>query len=100
MPDDSTQGIYSHPHLVWERSERVAERLALRHLAAHVVAYHFCQVDNQSSCLVPDFIHSLAAQLCQAPQLIAYRELLQSEPHLQVSTHCHMCINLHSTISL
>ncbi|KAE8742661.1 hypothetical protein FOCC_FOCC011790 [Frankliniella occidentalis] len=92
MPDDSTQGIYSHPHLVWERSERVAERLALRHLAAHVVAYHFCQVDNQSTCLVPDFIHSIAAQLCQAPQLIAYRELLQSEPHIQDAICMRECI--------
>ncbi|KAK3915593.1 Protein TANC2 [Frankliniella fusca] len=92
IPDDSTQGIYSHPHLVWERSERVAERLALRHLAAHVVAYHFCQVDNQSTCLVPDFIHSIAAQLCQAPQLIAYRELLQSEPHIQDAICMRECI--------
>lgn len=50
-----------------------------------MVAYHFCQADNNSTCLVPDLIHSLAAQLCQAPQLASYREYLLSEPHLQGS---------------
>lgn len=51
----------------------------LRALASHIVAYHFCQADNNSTCLVPDFIHSLAAQLCQAPQLSAYRDYLLGE---------------------
>nr|CAD7432744.1 unnamed protein product [Timema monikensis] len=105
-----SQSIYCQINLVSER---------IRHLASHVVAYHFCQVsvrstlqgqgqtvaqwtgvsvcggqtdssvdwgvcaDNNSTCLVPDFVHSLAAQLCQAPQLTAYREHLLSEPHLQ-----------------
>nr|CAD7444343.1 unnamed protein product [Timema bartmani] len=69
-----SQSIYCQINLVSER---------IRHLASHVVAYHFCQADNNSTCLVPDFVHSLAAQLCQAPQLIAYREHLLSEPHLQ-----------------
>ena len=45
----------------------------------------FLQADNNNTCLVPDFIHSLAAQLCQAPQLLAYRDYLLGEPHLQVS---------------
>ncbi|XP_074093654.1 zinc-RING finger and ankyrin repeat domain-containing protein rolling pebbles isoform X1 [Cotesia typhae] len=63
----------------------------IRQLAAHVVAYHFCQADNNSTCLVPDLIHSLAAQLCQAPQLIAYREYLLSEPHLQGSLSQREC---------
>lgn len=57
--------------------------LQIRKLASHVVAYHFCQADNNNTCLVPDLIHSLAAQLCQAPQLASYREYLLSEPHLQ-----------------
>ncbi|XP_073955554.1 zinc-RING finger and ankyrin repeat domain-containing protein rolling pebbles isoform X2 [Choristoneura fumiferana] len=52
------------------------------HLASHVVAYHFCQADNNSTCLVGEFVHSLAAQLCQAPRLQSYREYLLSEPHL------------------
>ncbi|XP_044584635.1 protein TANC2 isoform X5 [Cotesia glomerata] len=63
----------------------------IRQLATHVVAYHFCQADNNSTCLVPDLIHSLAAQLCQAPQLIAYREYLLSEPHLQGSLSQREC---------
>ncbi|XP_055377214.1 protein TANC2 isoform X2 [Condylostylus longicornis] len=55
----------------------------IKTLASYVVAYHFCQVDNNVTCLVPDFIHSLAAQLCQAPQLIAFRDYLENEQHLQ-----------------
>ncbi|XP_051163378.1 protein TANC2 isoform X2 [Leptopilina boulardi] len=63
----------------------------IRDLASHVVAYHFCQADNNCTCLVPDLIHSLAAQLCQAPQLAAYREYLLSEPHLQRSLSLREC---------
>ncbi|XP_039314116.1 protein TANC2 isoform X3 [Solenopsis invicta] len=63
----------------------------VRELASHVVAYHFCQADNNSTCLVPDLIHSLAAQLCQAPQLISYREYLLSELHLQGSLSQREC---------
>ncbi|KAK2585872.1 hypothetical protein KPH14_010464 [Odynerus spinipes] len=63
----------------------------IRELASHVVAYHFCQADNNSTCLVPDLIHSVAAQLCQAPQLIAYREYLLSEQHLQGSLSQREC---------
>ncbi|XP_039281596.1 protein TANC2 [Nilaparvata lugens] len=48
--------------------------------------------DNNSTCLVPDFIHSLSAQLCQAPQLVAYKEYLQSDPHLQVVLSMKECI--------
>ncbi|XP_076174801.1 zinc-RING finger and ankyrin repeat domain-containing protein rolling pebbles isoform X2 [Ptiloglossa arizonensis] len=63
----------------------------VRELASHVVAYHFCQADNNSTCLVPELIHSLAAQLCQAPQLISYREYLLSEPHIQGSLSQREC---------
>lgn len=55
----------------------------IKSLASQVVAYHFCQMENRSTCLVPDFVHSLAAQLCQAPQLVAYREYLLNEADLQ-----------------
>ncbi|XP_021931745.1 protein TANC2 isoform X1 [Zootermopsis nevadensis] len=78
-----SQSIYCQISLVSER---------IRHLASHVVAYHFCQADNNNTCLVPDFIHSLAAQLCQAPQLLAYREYLLSEPHLQGAVSIKECI--------
>ncbi|XP_049811721.1 protein TANC2 isoform X1 [Schistocerca nitens] len=78
-----SQSIYCQINLVSER---------ISHLASHVVAYHFCQADNNNTCLVPDFIHSLAAQLCQAPQLSAYREYLLSEPHLQGAVSLKECI--------
>ncbi|XP_046396091.1 protein TANC2 isoform X2 [Ischnura elegans] len=61
-------------------------------LASHVVAYHFCQAENNSTCLVPDFVHSVAAQLCQAPQLVAYRDLLLSNPELQALLSLPHCI--------
>ncbi|XP_048485454.1 protein TANC2 [Plutella xylostella] len=64
----------------------------LTQLAANVVAYHFCQADNNSTCLVGEFVHSLAAQLCQAPRLQAYREYLLSEPHLLACLSLKECI--------
>ncbi|XP_050337219.1 protein TANC2 isoform X2 [Bactrocera neohumeralis] len=64
----------------------------IRALASHIVGYHFCQADSNLTCLVPDFVHSLAAQLCQAPQLEAYREYLLSEPHLQDILSVKECI--------
>ncbi|XP_076758357.1 zinc-RING finger and ankyrin repeat domain-containing protein rolling pebbles isoform X1 [Xylocopa sonorina] len=63
----------------------------VRELASRVVAYHFCQADNNSTCLVPELIHSLAAQLCQAPQLVSYRDYLLSEPHIQGSLSQREC---------
>ena len=68
----------------------VSERI--KQLASTVVAYHFCQADNNNTCLVPDFIHSLAAQLCQAPQLSSYRDYLLSEQHLQAALSLKECI--------
>lgn len=64
----------------------------IKHLSANIVGYHFCQADNNNTCLVPDFIHSLAAQLCQAPQLLAYRDYLLNEPHLQGMVSLKECI--------
>lgn len=56
----------------------------VKSLATRVVAYHFCQADNNSTCLIPEFVHSLAAQLCQAPQLNIYRQHVLTELNLQV----------------
>ncbi|XP_076322873.1 protein TANC2-like isoform X3 [Tachypleus tridentatus] len=56
---------------------------AARSLAGRVVAYHFCQADNNSTCLVPEFVHSVAAQLCQSPQLVGYRELFLRDQRFQ-----------------
>ena len=56
---------------------------SMKSLASQVVAYHFCQADNAPTCLVPEFIHSIAAQISQAPQLTPYYQYLLSEPGLQ-----------------
>ena len=55
----------------------------LGRLASHVVAYHFCQADNALTCHVSQFVHSIAAQMSQAPQLAAYFQLIQAEPSMQ-----------------
>ncbi|XP_068587592.1 protein TANC2 [Cebidichthys violaceus] len=65
---------------------------ALRRLAAQVVAYHFCQADNCHTCLVPEFVHNMAAMLSDAPQLSAYRELLHRTPQLQSTLSLRSCI--------
>uniref|UniRef100_A0A8D0DBI7 Tetratricopeptide repeat, ankyrin repeat and coiled-coil containing 1a n=1 Tax=Sander lucioperca TaxID=283035 RepID=A0A8D0DBI7_SANLU len=57
-----------------------------------VVAYHFCQADNTYTCLVPEFVHSVAALLARAPQLAPYRELLVQEPHLQNTLSLRSCV--------
>ncbi len=56
---------------------------SMKILASQVVAYHFCQADNAPTCLVPEFVHSVAAQMSQAPQLTPYYQLLLSDPGLQ-----------------
>uniref|UniRef100_A0A8C5I0J7 Tetratricopeptide repeat, ankyrin repeat and coiled-coil containing 1b n=1 Tax=Gouania willdenowi TaxID=441366 RepID=A0A8C5I0J7_GOUWI len=65
---------------------------AVKSLAAKVVAYHYCQADNTYTCLVPEFVHSIAALLCRAHQLGAYRELLLKEPHLQSMLSLRSCV--------
>ena len=76
-------------------AERKAEAESgdlLGSLGDQVVAYHFCQADNSPTCQVPHLVHSLAAQLSQAPQLSSYHHLLQSDPsllsHLNINS-CH-----------
>ncbi|NXA72711.1 TANC1 protein, partial [Thryothorus ludovicianus] len=57
-----------------------------------VVAYHYCQADNTYTCLVPEFVHSVAALLCRSQQLAAYRDLLIREPHLQSMLSLRSCV--------
>ncbi len=57
-----------------------------------VVAYHYCQSDNAYTCLVPEFVHNVAALLCRAPQMQAYRELLLCQPHLQSTLSLRACV--------
>ncbi|NXD26149.1 TANC1 protein, partial [Spelaeornis formosus] len=65
---------------------------AVRHLASKVVAYHYCQADNTYTCLVPEFVHSVAALLCRSQQLAAYRDLLIREPQLQSVLSLRSCV--------
>ncbi|XP_052822190.1 protein TANC2 isoform X6 [Octopus bimaculoides] len=55
---------------------------SLKSLGCQVVAYHICQADNNTTCMLPDFVHSIAATLARAPQLEAYREMLLVDPNL------------------
>uniref|UniRef100_A0A4W3HPW2 Tetratricopeptide repeat, ankyrin repeat and coiled-coil containing 1 n=1 Tax=Callorhinchus milii TaxID=7868 RepID=A0A4W3HPW2_CALMI len=65
---------------------------AVKRLAAQVAAYHYCQADNTYTCLVPEFVHSIAALLCRAPQLSAFRDLLLRESHLQSMLSLRSCV--------
>jgi len=64
----------------------------LRRLSASVVAYHFCQVDNNITCTVPEFVHSLAAHLVCAPTLAPYRDLLLARPRLHALLGIRQCV--------
>ncbi|XP_053452881.1 protein TANC1 isoform X3 [Nycticebus coucang] len=65
---------------------------AAKFLASKVVAYHYCQADNTYTCLVPEFVHSIAALLCRSHQLAAYRDLLIKEPQLQSMLSLRSCV--------
>ncbi len=68
----------------------VAESLQM--VASHVVAYHFCQVDNAPTCSVPEFVHSLAAQLSQAPALRPYYNQLMTDYELRTKLTRGYCL--------
>uniref|UniRef100_A0A667Y0N1 Tetratricopeptide repeat, ankyrin repeat and coiled-coil containing 1a n=1 Tax=Myripristis murdjan TaxID=586833 RepID=A0A667Y0N1_9TELE len=94
-PEPAPAGKDSQPNpsAVPETRETTAQRKeAVKCLAAKVVAYHFCQADNTYTCLVPEFVHSVAALLARAPQLTPYRELLIQEPHLQNILSLRSCV--------
>lgn len=57
-----------------------------------MVAYHYCQADNAYTCLVPEFVHNVAALLCRSPHLVAYREQMLREPHLQSILSLRSCV--------
>lgn len=61
-------------------------------LATMVAAYHFCLAGDSTTCLVPDFVHSIANQLCQCPKLEAYKELVKSDPVIQNYLNISSCI--------
>ena len=57
-----------------------------------IVGYHMCQADNNITCMVPEFVHSMASYMAEAPALAAYKELLLREPHLQSVLNIRQCI--------
>ncbi|XP_048389997.2 protein TANC1-like isoform X3 [Stegostoma tigrinum] len=82
----STECVPGMPELQRQREE------SLKRLAAQVVAYHYCQADNTYTCLVPEFVHSIAALLCRAPRLAAFRDLLLKESHIQSVLSLRSCV--------
>jgi len=60
-------------------------------LSSHIVAYHFCQADNAPTCLLPEFVHSISAQMSQAPQLSPYFQQLQSDQTIQTRLSLASC---------
>ena len=85
--DNSLESIYgqSQMSLALRDQQNKAAQMpnSMKVLAGQIVAYHFCQSDNAPTCLVPEFVHSLAAQMSQAPQLTPYFQLVNSDPNIQ-----------------
>ncbi|XP_013066522.2 uncharacterized protein LOC106054975 isoform X1 [Biomphalaria glabrata] len=73
-------------------SSQLTDYAALNGLGFQVVAYHLCQADNNTTCMVADMVSSIGAQLARAPQLTAYRDLLLQEPQLQSLLSLRDCI--------
>ena len=69
----------------------VVEGEGVREVGERVVGYHFCQADNSPTCRPSSLVHSLAAQLSQAPLLESYQHFLHSHPdtlRLLSPQHC------------
>ncbi|KAK2153828.1 hypothetical protein LSH36_284g03001 [Paralvinella palmiformis] len=65
---------------------------SLKSITSHIVALHICQADNNITCMVPEFIHSIAAYMANSPQLEAYKEMLLQEPQIQNALCIRNCI--------
>ena len=63
----------------------------LERLGRNVVGYHFCQLDNAPTCKMAHMVHSLAAQLAQAPCLKAYQQLLSINQDLRTKLSLTNC---------
>ena len=61
-------------------------------LARDVVAFHFCQLDDEPTCTIPEFVHNLSAQMSRSPQLLSFRSLLQQSPELMALLSYHSCL--------
>ena len=72
---DSIYSVQSSTLASVKAKASLATTNSLNNLASQVVAYHFCQADNAPTCLVPEFVHSIAAQMSQSPQLTPYYQV-------------------------
>ncbi|XP_013374216.1 PREDICTED: protein TANC1 isoform X4 [Chinchilla lanigera] len=93
-PSSSTSGlkVAKTPSASGTSENQRPREDAVKYLASKVVAYHYCQADNTYTCLVPEFVHSIAALLCRSHQLAAYRDLLIKEPQLQSMLSLRSCV--------
>ncbi|KJH41889.1 ankyrin repeat protein [Dictyocaulus viviparus] len=48
----------------------------MRAIASRLVAFHICNIQSSSSCLIPEFVCNLAAWLSRSPILKSYTEIL------------------------
>ncbi len=79
--------IYSS-NTTLSRARQQSEQ-ALMSLASQVGAFHICQADNSATCMVPDFVHNIAAQLAYSIQ--EFKDLLISEPQVQAHLGMREC---------
>lgn len=69
------------------------ENVRWAHLVSQqVVAFHFCQIDHNKTCLLPEFISNLCAMLANSPHLAAYKEFLIANPTVQEELSLPQCI--------
>jgi len=62
-------------------------------LARQVIGYHFCSLDNEATCSIPEFVHSLAAQIVQCPTMSQFHKLVATSPHLQQLLSFQSCLS-------
>lgn len=84
--------VTKHTHATPTAALAADQPVCVLTFLSQVVAYHYCQADNAYTCLVPEFVHNVAALLCRSPQLAAYREQLLREPHLQSMLSLRSCV--------
>uniref|UniRef100_A0A8C1Q5R8 Tetratricopeptide repeat, ankyrin repeat and coiled-coil containing 2a n=1 Tax=Cyprinus carpio TaxID=7962 RepID=A0A8C1Q5R8_CYPCA len=92
ITSDSPHWCFVSKYLFSKSSSEIAALFLYLLSHVQVVAYHYCQADNAYTCLVPEFVHNVAALLCRAPQMQAYRELLLRQPHLQSTLSLRACV--------
>jgi hypothetical protein len=65
----------------------------VRVISSRVIAHHFADIDEESSCLVANFVFNVSQQLRQSPLLTsgAYRKLIDSSAELSSLTSLKGC---------